>query len=70
MIYVWKYYNIYRNIIWFECKKENLIISVESDFRPIVGDSVLLKGKNYNVYEVKWVLEQKPAQCCVIVYIE
>ena len=63
-------YNIYRNIIWFECKKENLIISLESDFRPVVGDSVLLNGKNYKVYEVKWVLEQKPEQCGVIVYIE
>lgn len=58
------------NIIWFECKSENIIVSLETDFRPVVGDSVQLKGKNYKVYEVKWFLEKKPEQCCVIAYIE
>lgn len=61
---------MYGNIIWFECKSENIIVSLETDLRPVVGDNVLLNGKNYKVYEVKWIMDQKPGQCGIIAYIE
>lgn len=43
---------------------------LETDFRPIVGDTVLVNGGNYKVCDIKWDLESDPEQCKIIVYIE
>lgn len=36
---------MYGNIIWFECKSENIIVSLETDLRPVVGDKRSFKRK-------------------------
>lgn len=41
-------------LIWFECKKENLIIGLETDTKPTVGDTVQVDDKEYRVNKVTW----------------
>ena len=56
-------------LIWFECKKENLMLGLETDTKPTVGDTILLEGKEYNVDKVTWCLEQAPAQSGLLINI-
>ncbi len=56
-------------LIWFECKKENLMLGLETDTKPTVGDTVLLKGKEYNVDKVTWCLEPAPVQSGLLINI-
>lgn len=60
---------MYVNIVWFECIRENFIVKLETNFRPVVGDIVLINGKNYTVSGIKWDLDEDPEQCKIIAYI-
>ncbi len=57
-------------MIWFECKKENLMIGLETDTKPTVGDTILAEGKEYEVKKVIWCLEKAPLQSGIKVEIE
>ena len=56
-------------LIWFECKPENLILSLETDTKPSVGDTVRVRGKEYDVEKVVWCLESPPAQSGLLIQI-
>lgn len=60
---------MYTNIVWFECIRENFQVKLETNFRPVVGDIVLINGKNYTVSVIKWDLDEDPEQCKIIAYI-
>lgn len=61
---------MYTNIVWLECIRENFIVKLETCFRPVVGDAILINGKNYKVCEIKWdLLDTDPEQCKIIAYI-
>lgn len=47
-------------MIWFKCKEEDLIIGLETDIKPTIGDTIRIKGKDYTVDEVVWCLEEPP----------
>lgn len=57
-------------LIGFKCKEENLMIGLETDTKPNVGDTILVKHKEYDVKKVVWCLEELPAQSGILVYIE
>ena len=56
-------------MIWFKCKEENLMIGLETDTKPSVGDTILVQHKEYDVKKVIWCLEERPAQSGIIIYI-
>nr|WP_024835459.1 hypothetical protein [Clostridium sp. 12(A)] len=56
-------------LIWFKCEKENLMLGVETDTKPTLGDTVLVKRKEYNVDKVTWCLEQAPVQSGLLIKI-
>lgn len=64
------YIKMYIGIVWLECRRESLKVKLETDFRPVVGDIVLINGKNYTVSGIKWDLDENPKQCKIIAYIE
>lgn len=47
-------------VIWFECKTENLMIGLDTDTKPSVGDTVKVEDKEYTVEKVIWCLERPP----------
>ncbi len=57
-------------MIWFECRKDRLMIGLETDTKPTVGDTILVEGKEYDVKKVIWCLEKAPAQSGIKVEIE
>lgn len=61
---------MYTNIVWFECIRENYKVKLETNFRPIVGDVVLINGKYYTVSRIKWDLYERSEQCKITAYIE
>ena len=56
-------------LIWFECKTEDLMIGLETDTKPSVGDTVKVNGKEYDVEKVVWCLESLPAQSGLLIQI-
>ena len=56
-------------LIWFECKTENLMIGLETDTKPSVGDTINVKGKEYDVEKIVWCLESPPAQSGLLIQI-
>lgn len=57
-------------LIWFECKTENLMIGLETDTKPSVGDTVKIEGKEYAVEKVIWCLERTPWQSGLLIQIK
>ena len=57
-------------LIWFKCKEENLMIGLETDTKPNVGDTILVKHKEYDVKKVIWCLEDAPGQSGILVDIK
>ena len=57
-------------IIAFKCSEENLVVYLESEVRPMVGDSILIKDKEYTVTKVIWALLDLPAQSGLVAYIK
>ena len=49
-------------MIYFYDRKDNLLASLEADARPVVGDGIIIDGKEYGVVRVTWHLEKAPAQ--------
>jgi hypothetical protein len=47
-------------MIWFKCKEEDLMIGLETDIKPAIGDTIRIKEKDYTVDEVVWCLEEPP----------
>lgn len=33
--------------IWFKCEQENLMVGLETDTKPSIGDTILVKKKKY-----------------------
>lgn len=56
--------------IWFFCKEEKLLVELETDTKPTIGDTILIEGKEYVVQKVIWCLEKPPAQSGIRVEIE
>jgi len=56
-------------LIWFECKTDNLMIGLETDTKPTVGDTVRADDKEYRVEKVTWCLENLPAQSGLLIQI-
>lgn len=56
-------------LIWFECKEKNLMISLETDIKPTVRDTVRVNDRDYSVEKVIWCLENLPAQPGLIIEI-
>ena len=56
-------------LIWFKCEEENLMIGLETDTKPSVGDTIRVQGKYYTVNDVVWCLEEAPAQSGIIASI-
>lgn len=57
-------------MIWFECKEENLLVGLETDTKPAIGDTIRIKGKDYTVDKVVWCLEEPPAQSGLLINIK
>lgn len=55
--------------IWLECKEENLVIELETDTKPTVGDTVRIEDKEYGVEKVIWCLNEMPAQSGLLIQI-
>lgn len=49
-------------MIYFYDRKDNLLASLKADARPVVGDGIVIDGKEYGVVSVTWYLEKAPAQ--------
>lgn len=56
--------------VWFECKEDNVLIGLDTDTKPSVGDSLLVKNTKYDITEVLWLLEEYPGQSGIIVYMK
>ena len=56
--------------IWFNCEEENLMVGLETDTKPAVGDTVLIKNKEYGIRKVTWCLVEAPGQSGLLVAIE
>jgi len=70
MINEGRYDKMYMGIVWLECIRESLKVKLETVFRPVVGDIVLINGKNYTISGIKWDLDENPEQCKITAYIE
>ena len=46
------------------------MIGLETDTKPNVGDTILVKHKEYDVKKVIWCLEEAPGQSGILVDIE
>lgn len=57
-------------LVWFKCEEENMMVNLETDTKPTVGDSILLKRKEYLVTKVLWCLEEPPAQSGLLITIK
>lgn len=57
-------------VILFRCNEENLIMFLKTEMRPMVGDLVLIKDKEYVVTRVAWFLEDSPGQSGLVTYIK
>ena len=49
-------------MIYFYDRKDNLLACLKSDARPVVGDGIVIDGKEYGVVKVTWHLEKALAQ--------
>ena len=57
--------------IWFNYEEKDLMIAhIESDSRPIVGDTIWVNEKEYIVKRVVWCLEKPPGQSAILVYVK
>lgn len=56
-------------MIWFECKEDNLMAGLETDTKPDVGDTVLIKQEEFVVKKVIWCLEEPPVKSGFLIEI-
>ena len=65
-------------MIWFKCREDNLMVGLETDTKPSVGDTILIKmvsptilikGIEFIVKKVIWCLEEPPAQSAFLIEI-
>lgn len=57
--------------IWFNYEENDSIIAyIESDLRPVVGDTIWVNKKEYIVKRVVWCLEKPPGQSAILVYVK
>lgn len=57
-------------MIWFKCEEEKLIVGLETDTKPTIGDTIHIKGEDYVVNKVIWCLEEPPAQSGLLIKIK
>lgn len=57
-------------MIWFKCEEEGLMVSLEADAKPTVGDTIRIKGNDYKVDKVIWCLVEPPAQSGLLIDIK
>lgn len=56
--------------IWFKCEEENLMVGLETDTKPSVGETLRVKDKYYTISDVIWCLEEPPGQSGIIALIK
>lgn len=49
--------------------QKKFMFGLDTDTKPTVGDTELLKGKEYNVDKVTWCLETAPVQSGLLINI-
>ncbi len=57
-------------MIWFKCEEDGLMVGLETDTKPTIGDTIRIKKKDYTVDKVVWCLEEPPAQCGLLIDIK
>ena len=40
-------------IVWFMCEEEGLMVSLETDIRPMIGDIIHIKENDYIVNKLR-----------------
>lgn len=56
--------------VWFKCEEESLMVALETDTKPTIGDTIRIKRKDYTVDKVVWCLEEPPAQSGLLIDIK
>lgn len=57
-------------IVWFMCEEEGLMVSLETDIRPMIGDIIHIKENDYIVNKVVWCLTEPPAPSRLFIHIK
>lgn len=57
-------------MIWFKCDEDGLMVGLETDTKPTIGDTIRIKKKDYTVDKVVWCLEEPPAQSGLLIDIK
>lgn len=56
-------------MVWFKCTENDLMVGLDTDTKPSIGDTVLIKGTKFVVDKVIWCLEEPPAQSGFLIEI-
>lgn len=57
-------------MIWFKCEEDGLMVGLETDTKPTIGDTIRIQKKDYTVDKVVWCLEEPPVQSGLLINIK